>query len=53
MKDLMMAEGIDDVLDFSLVPWGNAYVASATCPTTSTEEGYALYNVTALSLIHI
>ena len=42
-----MAEGIDDVLDFSLVPWGNAYVASATCPTTSTEEGYALYNVTA------
>ena len=26
MKDLMMAEGIDDVLDFSLVPWGNAYV---------------------------
>ena len=47
MHTLMMADGIDDIMDFELVPWGNAYVASEACPTTSTAEGYPLYNVTA------
>ena len=47
MRSLMTAEGIDSVLDFELVPWGNAYAASAACPGTGTEEGYPLYNVTS------
>lgn len=43
MYDTLSAEGVADILDFNMYPWGNAYFNTSSCATSYYDKPTGLY----------